>query len=43
MKVPNKAPAPIRRPSFSLGALGDFVYFVCASPTFLAVVGEEQR
>ena len=41
--IPNKAPAPNRRPRFPLGTLAPFGYSVCAPPAFPAAVGEAQR
>jgi len=40
---PNKAPAPNRRPRFSLGGLGEFEYLVYAPPSSPAAVGEARR
>ena len=39
----NKAPAPNRRPRFSLGSLGEFGYLVCAPSASPAAVSEAQR
>jgi hypothetical protein len=40
---PNETPAPNRRPRFPLGAVGEFVYHLCAPPASPAAVGEAQR
>ena len=42
-KSPNQAPAPNRRPRFSLGSLARFEYHLCAPPAVPAAVGEAQR
>jgi len=39
----NKAPAPNRRPRFSLGGHGEFDYHVRAPPASSAAVGEARR
>ena len=41
--MPNKAPAPNRRPRFPLGAWLELDYTFCAPPSSSAVVGEAPR
>ena len=41
--MPNKAPAPNRRPRFPLGGMAPFVYRSCAPPASPAAVGEPRR